>query len=124
LIIDNASVHRDEENLPKLLELLDTFGITLVYLPTYSPELNPCELVFQYIKKRIRDRKTSRDSLLDAVIDAASDINIELMESFYFPCCNFEKIKERINSGCLYISYISLKIPNNNLKLKFSSMFL
>jgi len=99
LIVDNASVHRDEENLPTLCELLDTFGITLVYLPTYSPEFNPCELVFQYIKKKIREG-TIQKTLLSAVIDVASDLNSDIMNSFYDQCCNFEKLTDKINSGC------------------------
>jgi len=101
LIVDNASVHRDEANIGTLLQLLDTFGITLVYLPTYSPELNPCELVFNFIKRKIRDRRVTETSLFDAIIEASADLTQELMYSFYTPCCDFETIQSRINSGCL-----------------------
>jgi len=28
-------------------------GATIVYLPTYSPELNPCEMVFGFVKNSL-----------------------------------------------------------------------
>jgi transposase len=46
LICDNAVVHGGAESLDMLLEALEACGITLVFLPPYSPELNPCELVW------------------------------------------------------------------------------
>ena len=47
-ILDNASTHRGL-NIRKYL-----YGrYTLFFLPTYSSPLNPIELVFGYLKKRI-----------------------------------------------------------------------
>jgi transposase len=44
-IVDNASIHHAIDISAQLSLLLNTFNIRLVFLPTYSPELNPCELV-------------------------------------------------------------------------------
>ncbi len=54
LVLDNASIHRGDEILLPLQLLLDAAGIRMWFLPTYSPELNPCELVFAQCKKYLR----------------------------------------------------------------------
>lgn len=37
LVIDNASIHKSQDILPPLQRLLQTAGVTLWFLPTYSP---------------------------------------------------------------------------------------
>jgi len=48
LVLDNAPVHQGKIHV--LQTVLEFFGVNLVFLPAYSPELNPCELVFGLIK--------------------------------------------------------------------------
>jgi len=50
LVMDNARIHHGEE----ILELCNRFGVRLVYLPPYSPDLNPIEEAFSKIKAWIR----------------------------------------------------------------------
>jgi hypothetical protein len=50
LILDNAVIHKAQESAKVLGMILDFFQVTIVYLPKYSPELNPCELVFSFLK--------------------------------------------------------------------------
>jgi transposase len=45
-IADNAKTHFSEDIVEALELLLAGSNVTLIFLPTYSPELNPCELVF------------------------------------------------------------------------------
>jgi len=47
LILDNFSAHRTE-NVAITAEILD---IELVFLPPYSPQLNPIEIIWKFIKK-------------------------------------------------------------------------
>src|SRR5690606_36794248 len=54
LILDNASVHGGQETEEALREMLQGAGVKLMYLPKYSPELNPCELVFNRMKHHLR----------------------------------------------------------------------
>ena len=54
LVIDNASIHKAQHVLLPLQRLLQTAGVMLWMLPTYSPELNPCEYVFAQCKKYLR----------------------------------------------------------------------
>lgn len=50
LVMDNASIHHG----PTVDAALGAFGVVPVYLPPYSPELNPCELVFSKVKTSLR----------------------------------------------------------------------
>ena len=56
VIMDNAPFH----NKPKIKQLLEQHGHTLMPLPTYSPDLNPIEQSFSVIKRR---RQTSGKSI-------------------------------------------------------------
>jgi len=48
VIIDNATYH-------KANKLVIPHNIYLMCIPPYSPELNPCEQVWQYIKQRYKN---------------------------------------------------------------------
>ena len=55
-IVDNAAIHFAEEIQYPLEAVLAVARVRLVFLPTYSPELNPCELVFGRVKSIIRNQ--------------------------------------------------------------------
>jgi transposase len=84
-IVDNASVHKAAEIVDRLTEVLDTTGVRMVFLPTYSPELNPCELVFGAVKRHIR---ANRHGLLwPAIVSAfAHAVNYTAMVKSYIHC--------------------------------------
>ena len=44
VVIDNAPCHR-----PEILHAIS--GLSLIYLPPYSPELNPCERFFEELRR-------------------------------------------------------------------------
>lgn len=54
LVMDNAAIHKGADILHTLHTVLHAAGITLWFLPTYSPELNPCEFVFAQCKSWLR----------------------------------------------------------------------
>jgi transposase len=43
----------------QIQEYLLQHGVTVVTLPTYSPELNPCELVFARVKRHLRSESVN-----------------------------------------------------------------
>ena len=51
VLIDNASIHRARAIQPAL-RLLEKKGITLKFLPPYSPELNRIEKLWWLMKQR------------------------------------------------------------------------
>jgi len=75
MIIDNARFHSiNESELPE--------NIILLNIPPYTPELNPCEQVWQYIKKRYKN-KTFKNmiDLKEWLWDISKNMDSELIKS-------------------------------------------
>jgi len=85
LILDNGSVHTGLESSRLMRDILDVTGLTLIFLPAYSPELNPCELIFNVIKNYIRNL-TELTNVREAVLESLSIITTSKMISFYDKC--------------------------------------
>ena len=51
VILDNLSSHK----VSGVREAIEAAGATVLYLPPYSPDLNPIELVFSNLKRLLRD---------------------------------------------------------------------
>lgn len=49
IVVDNVALHRFDGG-QAFAEWLDSFGVTLIYLPVYSPELTPVKLIFNKMK--------------------------------------------------------------------------
>ena len=61
IVLDNAAFHRS----PALLALVQAAGCSLMFLPTYSPDLNPIEHVWAALKKLIQPGlQEAKDKLL------------------------------------------------------------
>jgi len=50
LIIDNASAHRNDT----IQQIADEYGFKVIFLPPYSPDLNPIEKYWANVKRRLR----------------------------------------------------------------------
>ncbi|MBK8913019.1 MAG: transposase [Phycisphaerales bacterium] len=50
VVLDNLSSHKG----PRVAELIRAAGGDVVYLPPYSPDLNPIELAFSKVKQSLR----------------------------------------------------------------------
>ena len=60
VIMDNLSSHKRQ----RIRELIEDAGARLVFLPPYSPDLNPIELVFAKVKQLLRSMASrTRDAL-------------------------------------------------------------
>ena len=64
-ILDNATFHRKK----KLRELAKTAECELLFLPPYSPDLNPIENYWAWLKARLRKILPSFDSFDNALLD-------------------------------------------------------
>ena len=69
VIMDNLSSHKRQ----RTRELIEAAGAQLVFLPPYSPDLNPIEMVFSKIKQKLRTLACrTRDALwrsMQSVLD-------------------------------------------------------
>src|SRR3712207_8999082 len=75
--MDNLSAHKGE----RVRELIEERGCELLYLPSYSPDLNPIEEAFSKIKGLIRKAEArSREALLEAIGAAISTLGVRSEE--------------------------------------------
>ena len=71
LVLDNASIHRGGE----IEKLVKAAGCSLLYLPPYSPDLNPLELAWSLIKARVRAEALRDDGhRQNAITEAAKQL--------------------------------------------------
>ncbi|MBR7512718.1 transposase, partial [Mycobacterium tuberculosis] len=63
LIMDNARFHRGGD----LKQIAEKYNLTLLYLPPYSPELNPVEHKWAVVKQKVKLSINDFDSLHDCV---------------------------------------------------------
>lgn len=66
IVMDNASFHSKK----RLISAAQNFGCRLVFLPPYSPELNPIENFWSWLKRFLRKILPSVPSFDDALFTA------------------------------------------------------
>jgi transposase len=74
VVLDGLGAHRTR----KVRELIEARGADLVFLPSYSPDLNPIEEAFSKIKALVRKEGARvREALVEAIGRALSAVTIE-----------------------------------------------
>jgi hypothetical protein len=100
LIVDNALIHFADETRHDLLNLLDAHSVCYLFLPMYSPELNPCELVFAYVKCHICDHCTLNNQVHLLLLEALAVIPYHHLVRFYHHCVQIQ--------DCILAAYLCL----------------
>ncbi|KAG2217216.1 hypothetical protein INT45_013961 [Circinella minor] len=96
LVMDNAAIHKT----PEVREAVKKQGFEILYLPPYSPFLNPIEEFWSKLKAGVkRHLLTTDDTLLPRIIDSANQITTQDCQgwirhslSFVPRCINAEKM--------------------------------
>lgn len=70
VVMDNASIHHSQA----IFDLISSVGALLIYLPPYSPDLNPIEEAFSSVKSYLKAH--------EAVICNGSDIKVTIQAAF------------------------------------------
>jgi transposase len=81
VVMDNLSAHK----MPRVASLLERAGITLRYLPPYSPDFNPIEQMWSKIKailRRIQAR--DQDMLMEAITSALAEVTPSDLSGYFF----------------------------------------
>ena len=75
VVIDNAAFHSTKNiSVPE--------NIYLLRIPPYSPELNPCEQVWQYIKQRFKNKQfNTMEQLRKWLWDSVNNMNQDIIKS-------------------------------------------
>jgi transposase len=82
-MMDNLSSHKGK----RVRELIEEGGCELVYVPPYSPDLNPIEEAFSKIKCFIRKAQArTRESLVEAMGAAISAVTARDARGFFEHC--------------------------------------
>ena len=83
VVMDNLSAHKGE----RVRKLIEERGCELLYLPPYSPDLNPIEEAFSKIKGILRKAEArSREALIEAMGSALDAITSQDVRGFFEHC--------------------------------------
>ena len=83
LVMDNLSSHK---NRPAM-EAIEAVGAKVVFLPPYSPDLNPIENVFSKIKQLVRRyRPRTLRQIVNAAARAIKQIQLHEIEATFQHC--------------------------------------
>lgn len=66
IVMDNASFHRKK----RLIDIAINFGCKIIFLPPYSPELNPIENFWSRLKRCLRKNLATAPSFDDALFES------------------------------------------------------
>jgi hypothetical protein len=84
LVLDNASVHGAYDTWNTLKQILDAAQVNIVFLPMYSPELNPIELVFAQVKHYLRHHRDQNQKFLVEVIKSFIQVKFSNLLSYFY----------------------------------------
>lgn len=83
VVMDNLSAHKGEE----VRELIEARSCELLFLPPYSPDLNPIEEAFSKIKGLLRKVEArTREALIEAMGAAISAVTAREARGFFEHC--------------------------------------
>lgn len=77
VVMDNASFHKGG----RIQELIEAAGCVLLYLPPYSPDFNPIEKCWAWVKARVKRVRDEFDTVGEAV-------EFVLASSYSLPQCD------------------------------------
>ena len=70
VVLDNVGAH----NAPNVRRIIEAAGARVLYLPPYSPDLNPIELAWNKLKALLKEFGARTQAALDAAIRRAMDL--------------------------------------------------
>jgi transposase len=83
LLLDNSSVHKSK----LVLSTLEECGIKYMFLPPYSPDLNPIELLWAWMKSILKKLKARTRPKLEQAIKVALDaLPIDFISHWFMHC--------------------------------------
>jgi transposase len=71
VILDNASFHKS----PRIKELVESVGCGLLYLPPYSPDLNPIEQFWANMKRWVKSKITEKCKIFEWICSFFNVLN-------------------------------------------------
>jgi len=69
-VLDNVGAHKPDE----MRRLIEAAGASMIFLPPYSPDLNPIELCWAKLKAALKEFGARTRDALDIAIRRAMDL--------------------------------------------------
>jgi transposase len=83
VVMENLGAHRPK----RVRELIEAMGCELIYLPSYSPDLNPIEEALSKIKHILRNiGARTKEALIEAMGRALAAVSTQDVRSFLVNC--------------------------------------
>ena len=83
VVMDNLGAHRPK----RIRELIEARGCELIYLPSYSPDLNPIEEALSKIKHLLRKTGArTKEALIEAMGRALAAMSARDIRGFFVNC--------------------------------------
>lgn len=83
VVMDNLSAHKNEETLAHFTSL----GVEVLFLPPYSPDLNPIEKMWSKIKNRLRSLAArTEEALIQAMQVAFAQVTAQDALGWFISC--------------------------------------
>tara|TARA_B100000700_G_C14841499_1_gene759464 strand:- start:25 stop:657 length:633 start_codon:yes stop_codon:yes gene_type:complete len=83
VILDNVSFHKQAT----IIELIESTGAKVVFLPPYSPDLSPIEKMWSKVKEMLRrDKPRTREDFHKSLSIALDIVSEEDLENWYEDC--------------------------------------
>ena len=83
VIMDNLSPHKNSQ----AIELIEKAGANVLFLPAYSPDLNPIEKMWSKIKEYLRAAEArTHDALIAAIGEALTKITPQDAMNWFASC--------------------------------------
>ena len=92
VVMDNLGAHRPK----RVRELIEARGCELLYLPSYSPDLNPIEQALSKIKHLLRKiGARTKEALIEAMGRALAAVSAEDVRGF-FAYCGYRTLAQQL----------------------------
>ena len=83
VVMDNLSAHKGQ----RARKLIEDRGCELLFLPPYSPDLNPIEEAFSKVKRFLRvTGARTREALVEAIGKALDTVTAQDAKGFFAHC--------------------------------------
>jgi transposase len=102
VVMDKLGAHRPR----RVKELIEHRGCELLYLPSYSPDLNPIEEAFSKVKHILRKvAARTKEALIEAMGRALAAVNVEDVRGFFATAATALRrstYERRCENACLH----------------------